>query len=346
MGEQVDAAMELRTRTTATTRTFRALIAAALFVAAIVLPPAIPLYAGAFNTLQETAPVVDIPSFPRPVPTPAADPLRSVRPLKVYFLNVGQGDSAYIELPNGQNALIDAGPSKSKTGYLATFLADHNVTKIDNVVLTHPHADHYTGLQYVFTNIPVANFYDTQADNTGTTVDESVRANAQAAGANIVHPSAGDMLGWDAGEVQVKVLNACSSPVMSGSGQFLNDCSIVLKVTYQNTSMLFTGDMQEDVEAALVTTFGAGLKSDVLKVGHHGSRYSSSEAFLAAVKPHDAVISVGKNNYGHPTPECRARLAAVGALLHRTDNDGTIEYTIGANSASFSSLYSIASLKY
>ncbi len=338
--------MELRARATVTTRTFKALIAAAFFVATVALTRAVPSYAGAFDTLQETAPAADIPSFPSPVLTTAVDPMRSVRPLKVYFLNVGQGDAAYIELPNGQNALIDAGPSKAKTSYLATFLAEHNVTQLDNVVLTHPHADHYTGLKYVFANLTVGNFFDTQADNTGSTVDEAVRANAQAAGANIVYPAAGDMLGWDAGEVQVKVLNACSSPVMSGSGQFLNDCSIVLKVTYQNTSILFTGDMQEDVEADLVAAYGAGLKSDVLKVGHHGSRYSSSDAFLALVKPHDAVISVGKNNYGHPTPECRARLAAAGALLHRTDTDGTIEYTIGANSGSFSALDSIASLKY
>jgi len=338
--------MELGTRTTVTTRTFKALIAAALFIGTVALTRAVPSYAGAFDALRETVPAADLPSFPHPVLTPAVDPMRAVRPLKVFFLNVGQGDAAYIELPNGRNALIDAGPSKSKTGYLATFLAEHNVTQLDNVVLTHPHADHYTGLKYVFTNIPVSNFYDTQVDNTGTAVDEAIRAQAQEMGANIIHPAAGDMLGWDAGEVQVKVLNACSTPVMSGSGQFLNDCSIVLKITYQNTSMLFTGDMQEDVEADLVSAFGAGLKSDLLKVGHHGSQFSSGDAFLAAVKPHDAVISVGKNSYNHPTPECRARLAAAGAIVHRTDTDGTLEYTVGARSGSFSSLDSIASLKY
>ena len=338
--------MPHRTRTTVTIRTFKALIAAAFFFTTIAFPSVIPLYAGAFDTLKAILPVNDPIALPEPTRTPVTDPLRPVRPLKVYFLSVGQGDAAYIELPNGNNALIDGGPSKAKNGYLATFLSDHKVVKIDNVVLTHPHADHYTGLQYVFSNIPVANFYDTQVDNTGTSVDEAVRAKAQSMGVNIVHPSTGDMLGWDAGEVQVKVLNACSRPVLSGSGQFLNDCSIVLKITYQNTSMLFTGDMQEDVEANLVTTYGAGLKSDVLKVGHHGSRYSSSDAFLAAVKPHDAVISVGRNNYGHPTPDCLARLQAVGATLYRTDLDGSIEYVVGANYASFSSLDSIASLKY
>jgi competence protein ComEC len=335
--------MELRTRTTVTTRTFKALIAAALFIAAVALAGAVPSYAGAFDTLRETAPAVDLPSFPSPVMTPAFAPMRAMRPLKVFFLNVGQGDAAYIELPNGQNALIDAGPSKAKTSYLATFLAERNVTKIDNVVLTHPHSDHYTGLKYVFSTLPVGNFYDTQADNTGTAVDEAIRAQAQQIGANIVHPAAGALLGWD-GEVQVKVLNSCSSPIMSGSGQFLNDCSIVLKITYQNTSVLFTGDMQEDVEADLVAAFGAGLKSDVLKVGHHGSQYSSSAVFLAAVSPSDAVISVGKNSYGHPTPDCRARLAAAGALLHRTDTDGTIEYAVGVRS--FSPLDNLASLKY
>lgn len=338
--------MELRARTTVTTGIFKALIPAAFLFAAVTLSPAVPLHARVFDTLQETAPAVNLPSFPEPVHTPAPAPMRSVRPLKVYFLNVGQGDAAYLELPNGRNALIDAGPSRSTASYLAVFLAEHNVTRIDNVVLTHPHADHYTGLQYVFASVQVGNFYDTQADNTGTAADEAIRARARETGANMIHPAAGDTLDWDGGEVQVKVLNACSSPVMSGSGQFLNDCSIVLKITYQDTSMLLAGDVQEEVEAELVAAFGAGLKSDVLKVGHHGSRYSSSDAFLAAVKPRDAVISVGANTYGHPAPSCRARLAAAGALLRRTDTDGTIGYTIGGDPAAFFSPDNIASLKY
>ncbi len=326
-------------------RTLKAVLAATSLFTSILLPTAGLLNAGAFATLNELTAGIESPALPQPVQVPAADFVSVGHPLKVYFLNVGQGDAAYMELPNGSNVLIDAGPSKAKTGYLASFLAEHNVTKIDNVVLTHPHADHYTGLQYVFPNISVTNFFDTQADNTSTTVDEAIRAKAQALGLNIIHPAAGDTLAWDPGEVQVKVLNACSAPVASGSGQFLNDCSIVLKVTYQNTSMLFTGDMQMDVEAELVKEYGPNLRSDVLKVGHHGSQYSSSDAFLAAVHPRDAYISVGLNNYGHPALSCLTRLQNSGAIVHRTDLDGPLEYMIG-EAAPASAVNNVASLKY
>ncbi|MEI7481063.1 MAG: ComEC/Rec2 family competence protein [Elusimicrobiota bacterium] len=322
--------MQLRTQTTVTIRTLQAILASAFLFTSILFPSAGLLNAGAFDTLKEFTAGIESSSLPQPTQPASADLVRAVRPLKVYFLNVGQGDSSYIELPNGTNALIDAGRSKSKTSYLASFLREHNVAKIDNVVLTHPHADHYTGLQYVFSNIPVTNFFDTQADNIGTTVDEAIRAKAQALGVNIVHPAAGDTLAWDSGEVRVKVLNSCSEPVSSGSGQFLNDCSIVLMITYQNTSMLFAGDMQEDVEAELVDRYGSDLKADVLKVGHHGSQYSSGDAFLAAVHPREAYISVGQNNYGHPMPSCLARLQGTGAVVHRTDLEGIMEYTIGS----------------
>jgi len=322
--------MQLRTQTTVTIGTLQTILVSVFLFIAILFPAAGLLNAGAFDTLKDVSVGIESSSLPQPTQPSSADLVRAVRPLKVYFLNVGQGDAAYIELPNGANALIDAGRSKAKTSYLASFLREHNVTKIDNVVLTHPHADHYTGLQYVFSNISVTNFFDTQADNVGTTVDEAIRTKAQALGVNIFHPSAGDTLAWDSGEVGVKVLNACSEPVTSGSGQFLNDCSIVLRITYQNTSMLFAGDMQEDVEAELVKEYGSDLKADVLKVGHHGSQYSSGDAFLTVVRPREAYISVGQNNYGHPTPFCLARLQSTGAVVHRTDLEGTMEYTIGS----------------
>jgi len=339
--------MQPGNRITVTARTLKSILSSVLLLTAVSSYSTIPLNAAAVDTLKELTGGVSPSAPPQPFPFPAAGSPTSARSLTVYFLNIGQGDAAYIELPNGQNALIDAGPSRAKTSYLASFLAEHNVVKIDNVVLTHPHADHYTGLQYVFSNLTVANFYDTQADNTGTTVDETIRAKAQALGVNIVHPAAGDTLAWDPGEVTVRVLNACSNPVMSGSGQFLNNCSIVLKITYQNTSMLFTGDMQESVESSLVNEYGPELKSDLLKVGHHGSQYSSSDGFLAAVRPHDAVISVGAgNNYGHPTPFCLARLQASGAVIHRTDMSGTMEYTISGAYSGFSLDDSLASLRY
>jgi len=336
--------MQLWKRIAVLLGSLKAVPIAAFIFAGILFSPVGVLNAGSLDTLKELTAGVDTPAFPIPSQSQEADLVRVQRPLKVYFIEVGQGDAAYIEFPGGSNALIDAGPSRAKNGKLASFLTEHNVAKIDNVVLTHPHADHYTGLRYVFSHIPVTNFFDTRVDNVGTSIDETIREEAVNLGMNIVYPSAGDTLPWAPGEAEVKVLSSCSSPLASGSGEILNNCSMVLKITYQNTSILFTGDAQERVEKVLLQRYGPELRSGVLKVGHHGSEYSSGNEFLAAVKPHDAYISVGKNSYGHPMPDCLSRLQNAGAIVHRTDIEGTLEYTIGARAASVEE--EISSLKY
>ncbi|MCX5793830.1 MAG: MBL fold metallo-hydrolase [Elusimicrobia bacterium] len=243
------------------------------------------------------------------------------------FISVGQGDAEYIELPNGRNVLIDGGPNP--TAPLVKFLTDHNITHLDHVVLTHPHLDHYSGLGYVFGRIPVDNFYDTREDNAGAAGAKALREKIAALGVNVVYPAAGDLLDWDPGEVAVKVLNSCSTPGSSTSGAVLNDCSIVLKVTYQDTTILYTGDMQADQEANLITTYGAELKADVLKVAHHGSNTATSMAFLDMVKPKYAYIEVGAGNtFGFPSAVTLNDLQAAGVTVFRTDMGGTQEYVI------------------
>jgi beta-lactamase superfamily II metal-dependent hydrolase len=267
-------------------------------------------------------------------PQPVRPPLKAQRPLNAWFINVWQGDSEYLELPNGRSVLIDGGPANpSGTGdpLVAQFLTQHGITHIDYVVLTHPHADHFTGLKYVFDHVKVDNFYDTREENPGAATLKVLRD--QIAGNHttaINYPAADDTLDWDPGEVQVKVLNSCSTPGQSTVGQVLNNCSIVLKVTYQNVSMLFTGDIQSDIEAQLAAKYGAELQADVLKVGHHGSATASSVPFLSLVKPRYAYIEVGAHNsFGHPTQAALSRLQATGAKIFRTDLDGTQEYSIG-----------------
>ena len=296
-----------------------------------------PLYAGAaLDSLNEIITPVEPPAVPAVAP-PSAYPAASVsaaRALNVYFISVGQGDCEYIELPNGKNVLIDGGPSDSADSPLAEFLARHNVTKIDYVVLSHPHSDHYKGLRYVFNNFTVGNFYDTRMDNAGSATDNALRDQIRDLGVNVTYPAPGDTLDWDS-NVQAKVFNSCPASTQSSSGRDINNCSIVIKVAYQHSSVLFTGDMENEVESALVSTYGSELQADVLKVGHHGSKYSTSEAFLAAVKPHDAYISVGAgNNYGFPTFACLSRLQAAGATVYRTDTDGTQKYSSGGASPS------------
>ncbi len=287
------------------------------------------LFAGeAIDYLSKLAPLDNVAVQEPSSPAPAAAPLRSVPALNAYFISVGQGDSEYIELPNGKNVLIDGGPNP--TAPLTQFLTQHNVTHIDYVVLTHPHLDHYSGLGYVFSHLKVDNFYDTREDNTGASSAKVLRDKIASLGVNVVYPAAGENLDWDPGEVQVKVLNACSTPGGSDSGSVLNNCSIVLKVTYQNTSILYTGDMQSDVEASLVSTYGSQLQSDVLKVGHHGSNTASSLAFLNMVKPKYAYIEVGAGNtFGFPAAVTLTNLQAVGATVFRTDMGGTQQYRIG-----------------
>ncbi|HAH08265.1 MAG TPA: hydrolase [Elusimicrobia bacterium] len=258
--------------------------------------------------------------------------------LNIYFVSVFQGDAELIELPNGKNVLIDAGPapapdSQYKTPIVSSFLKKHGVTKIDHMVMTHPHADHYGGMQWIFENLQVDNFYDTRVDNSDAVVDNFVREAAKKEPGCVVHyPAEGDTLNWDP-SVKIKVLNACPNRGRSADhkdkGAFLNNCSIILKISYQSSTALLMGDAQDEVEARLVASYGKGLKADVLKVGHHGSAYSSTEAFLKKVKPKKAYIEVGKyNDYGHPTQAALGRLEAIGAEIHRTDKEGTLTYVM------------------
>ncbi|MBI4801563.1 MAG: MBL fold metallo-hydrolase [Elusimicrobia bacterium] len=311
--------------------------AAASFLCLSLLSPVLipPLYAGAaLDSLNEITAPAESPVVPWPPEPPAAGPAASVsaaRALNVYFISVGQGDSEYIELPNGKNALIDGGPSKSTGSLLAQFLARHNVTKIDYVVLSHPHTDHYTGLNYVFSNFTVGNFYDTRMDNLGSAADNALRDRIRGLGVNVSYPAPGDALDWDP-DVQAKVFNSCPVSTQSFSGQAVNNCSIVIKAAYQRSSVLFAGDIENEVESALVSKYGGELQADALKVAHHGSSTSSGEAFLAAVKPCDAYISAGAgNNYNLPAAAVLARLWAAGATVHQTDMDGTQEFSIGAS---------------
>jgi len=248
--------------------------------------------------------------------------------LTVYFIDVGQGDAEYIVLPNGKTALIDGGPSNTR---ISDFITAHNITTIDYVVLTHPHSDHYQGLNYVFDNCQVKAFYDTKMDNSGASGDETVRTKAQnEPGCSIYYPSAGSTLSWDT-NVTVRVLNACSTDTSSSSGEDINNVSIVLQMTYNQASVLFTGDIQSTVESTLVSSYGDSLKSDILKVAHHGSAYSSTAEFLNKVKPTKAYIEVGTNSYGHPDAGTISRLQSAGAIVYRTDTDGTLTYTISSS---------------
>ena len=118
-------------------------------------------------------------------------------------------------------------------------------------------------------------------------------------------------------------------PLIAGTSSDINNNSVVLRVEFGRTAMLLTGDAQSEAEARLLSHGGADLHADILKVGHHGSAYSSTPEFLAAVRPKIAIISCGRHNvFGHPSPSTIAALAAVGATIYRTDNDGGVSLAI------------------
>ncbi|MFC1678749.1 ComEC/Rec2 family competence protein [Elusimicrobiota bacterium] len=245
--------------------------------------------------------------------------------LHVYFVDVGQGDAEYIVLPNGENVLIDGGPSGAR---IAAFLEQMGVSEIEHVVLTHPHSDHYQGLNHVFDELQVNNFYDTGIDNMGAAGDNALRRKAaEEPDCTIHYPAPAETLDWGSG-VGARVLSSCpQSAEVSGDtagGIVVNNCSMVIRLSAPGFSVLFTGDIQERTEELLIEYYGSGLASDILKVPHHGSEESATPEFLALVRPTYAVIEVGRNSYGLPTQVALDRLAEVGAKVYRTDVDGSL----------------------
>lgn len=268
---------------------------------------------------KPTDPIIDPTATP--VPQPTATPNPSVK-MEITFVDVGQGDVEYIVLPNGKNVLIDGGPSNSS---MSAFATQKGLTKVDYVVLTHPHADHLQGLNWVFDNLQVNNFYDTRLNNSGASGDETLRAKAAAeSGCTTYYPSEGENLAWDS-SVTIKVLHAYPNAASSSVSEVINSSSITLMMTCNGKSILFTGDIQSDIEANLVSTYGSALKCNVLKVAHHGSSYSSTDAFLNLAAPETAYIEVGAGNtYGHPAADALSRLTSHGATVYRTDQNGTM----------------------
>jgi Predicted hydrolase (metallo-beta-lactamase superfamily) len=237
-------------------------------------------------------------------------------PLKVHFINVGQGDSILIQTPEGNTMLIDGGPKSSESS-LVSYLQGQGVSKINLIVSTHPHEDHIGGLVSVINNFEVGNIIDSGVAQTTQTYKNYLSA-IQSKNINFINWSVGQKFDFGK-DVSFIILG----PITKSSSD-LNNSSIVIKLTYKNTTFLFAGDAQSTEEGNIISN-GANLDSDVLKVGHHGSESSSSIKFLNAVSPAIAVISCGKgNSYGHPHDITLKKLAAIGATTYRTDLTGTI----------------------
>lgn len=240
--------------------------------------------------------------------------------LTVTFLNIGQGDSILIETPDGVQALIDGGPDATVLTELAAALPWFDRT-LDLVLGTHTDKDHISGLVDVLKHYKVGTIITTE--NMGETLTAAnFRKALKQEGANIMMARAGQVYQLGASTTLV-IFSPASDPSMLES----NTASIVAQVRYGDTEFMLPGDAPQGVERYLASTYGNQLESEVLKLGHHGSKNSSANEFLAAVNPKFAVVSAGKNNtYGHPALETVARVKDHNIPLVSTIDQGRITF--------------------
>ncbi|TSC94223.1 MAG: hypothetical protein CEN87_574 [Parcubacteria group bacterium Licking1014_1] len=242
--------------------------------------------------------------------------------LKVYFLDVGQGDSFFIETPQFHQILIDGGPDSTIVKKLQDLMPPQD-RSIDLVILTHPEKDHMQGLIEVLQRYKINYILWTGVARDISEYQKwiEVLTEEQKQGAEIITAYSGQSV--KAGSASIDILY----PFENLSGKELknsNDSSVVFRLVFGENEFLFTGDITNKTEEGFLSN-SFNLQSDVLKVSHHGSKYSTSEDFLKSVNPEIAVISVGKNSYGHPTSEVLQRLEDFGIKVLRTDKDGDIE---------------------
>lgn len=245
--------------------------------------------------------------------------------LRVTFLDVGQGDAIIIELPDGTNMAIDAGPRifnfDAGKNVIVPYLHWRGINKIDKLIITHPDADHIGGVSGLVCGIHVLEVLDGGIVRDGFLSNvycnfvDSLKLIRKIINQGILF---GDSSSW-----RLYILNPkenCLNKV-----KYDNGSSVVVKIVYGNTSILLTGDIPIESESELVKTFGSFLKSDILKLPHHGSRTSTSITFLEAVKPSLCVISVGENNrFKHPAQEVLDRLKENKYWFLRTDKEGAL----------------------
>lgn len=251
-----------------------------------------------------------------PSEIPAVMPNGDINLLEVHFLDVGQADCILIKTPEQKVILIDSGKN-SDEDTVVSYIKSQKIDKIDVAIGTHPHEDHIGGLDAVINSFDIGKVFMPKVSHTTKTFEDVLNA-IKNKGLKVTTAFAGTSIELDT-TLKIEML----APNSDGYDK-MNDYSAVIKLTYDNTSFLFTGDAENISEKEMISK-GYDLKADVLKVGHHGSATSTTAVFLKKVDPEYAIISVGKyNNYGHPDKLILNRLKTHGVEVFRTDEIGTI----------------------
>ncbi len=277
--------------------------------------PVISVNNGGDNTAapSSASPVIQPTEKPPSTKTPSKD-----KQLAVHFIDVGQGGSQLIVSPSGKTMLIDAG-NNDKEAWIVQYLQQQNIKKIDILIGTHPDADHIGGLDAVIDNFEIGKFYMPKIQANTKTFEDVLLA-AKKKKLKVATAKSGLELEFDK-QVDVTMI----API--NDYKDTNEMSAVVRLEYGKTSFLLTGDAESKSEADMLAA-GIALNADVLLVSHHGSKTSTSDAFLKAVKPTYAVIQSGKDNkYGHPAGEVLERLKKKKIKVHRNDLEGSIIFT-------------------
>ncbi|KMT22762.1 ComEC/Rec2 family competence protein [Clostridium cylindrosporum] len=237
--------------------------------------------------------------------------------LEVSVIDVGQGDAIFIKTPDRKNILIDTG-SKDEKDKLYSFLSSKDIKNIDILVGTHPHEDHIGNMPSVIKDFTIGKVYMPKVTHTSKTFKDTM-SSIREKSLKITSPKSSEIL--NLGDVKIEFIAPNSK-----SYKDLNNYSIVVKLTYGRNSFMLMGDAEKYSEKEIISK-GYQLKSDVIKLGHHGSFSSSSKKFIEKVNPKYAVVSCSKNNeYGHPHRETIKLLENLNISLIKTYESGTVTF--------------------